>query len=60
VENYDYPAEVWSTNTTRYIREYTFKGKTLSRIDLDPDNRLVDVNRANNHWGTAPGAPPRT
>jgi hypothetical protein len=60
VEQYDYPAEVWSTNTTRYIREYTFKGKTVSRIDLDPDNRLVDVNRANNHWGTPPGAPPRT
>jgi hypothetical protein len=60
VENYDYPAEVWSTNTTRYIREYTFKGKTVSRIDLDPDNRLVDVNRANNHWGASPGTPPRT
>jgi hypothetical protein len=52
-ESYDYPAEVWSTNTTRYIRHYSFRGRTLSRIELDPDNRLVDVDRTNNGWGTA-------
>jgi hypothetical protein len=27
-EKYDYPAEVWSTNTTRYVRQYSFRGKT--------------------------------
>ena len=42
-EKYDYPAEVWSTNTTRYIRQYDFRGKTLRKIELDPDNRLVDL-----------------
>jgi hypothetical protein len=52
-ERYDYPAEVWSTNTTRYVRQYAFSGKTLRRIELDPDERLVDIDRANNGWGTA-------
>jgi hypothetical protein len=53
VEQYDYPAEVWSTNTTRYVRQYAFRGKTLRHIDLDPDERLVDIDRSNNAWGTA-------
>jgi hypothetical protein len=52
-ESYDYPAEVWSTNTTRYMRRYSFRGKTLSRIELDPTNRLIDIDRSNNTWGTA-------
>ncbi|MEP6618823.1 MAG: M1 family metallopeptidase [bacterium] len=55
VENYDYPAEVWSTNTTRYVRRYTFNGKTLSRVELDADKRLPDTDRSNNAWGSAPG-----
>jgi hypothetical protein len=56
---YDYPAEVWSTNTTHYARSYSFPGKTLSRIELDPDKRLVDVDRTNNAWsaGTASALP---
>jgi hypothetical protein len=53
VEQYDYPAEVWSTNTTHYVRQYAFRGKTLRRIELDPDQRLVDIDRSNNTWGTA-------
>lgn len=57
VENYDYPAEVWSTNTMHYMRRYTITGKTLVRIELDPDKRLVDVDRSNNVWGSAPGGP---
>jgi hypothetical protein len=58
-QSYDYPAEVWSTNTTRYLREYSFTGKTLSRIELDPDKRLVDVDRTNNVWrGPASPATP--
>ena len=28
VENYDYPAEVWSTNTTHYVRRYRFVGRS--------------------------------
>ncbi|HXY32221.1 MAG TPA: M1 family metallopeptidase [Gemmatimonadaceae bacterium] len=52
--DYDYPAEVWSTNTRRYIREYQFVGKALVQIELDPEHRLVDVNRSNNIW-RAPG-----
>jgi len=55
VENYDYPAEVWSTNTMHYMRRYTVTGKTLVRIELDPDKRLVDIDRSNNVWGSASG-----
>jgi hypothetical protein len=56
-ENYDYPAEVWSTNTTHYVRTYSFRGKTLSRIELDPDKRLPDTDRTNNVWGGTSAGP---
>jgi len=49
-QDIEYPALVWSTNSSKYMREYDFTGKTLSRIDLDPDHRLVDVDRTNNSW----------
>ena len=45
-----YPAEVWSINSTRYVRHYAFIGKRLRRIDLDPDHHLIDVDRTNNSW----------
>jgi hypothetical protein len=45
-----YPAEVWSTNPLFYDRFYDFKGKTLAKIQIDPDNRIVDIDRANNVW----------
>ncbi|MGI8508822.1 MAG: M1 family metallopeptidase [Gemmatimonadaceae bacterium] len=50
VQDFNYPAEVWSTNTSQYMRQYSFVGKMLKRIDLDPDNRLLDVDRSNNTW----------
>lgn len=49
-QDFSYPAEVWGTNQREYSRQYQFAGKTLTRIELDPDGRLVDVNRANNVW----------
>jgi hypothetical protein len=49
-EEFDYPAEVWSTNTREYAREYAFVGKKLTKIELDPDQRLVDTDRSNNVW----------
>ena len=49
-QDFDYPAEVWSTNTLEYPRKYGFSGKKVTRIELDPDHRLVDLNRANNVW----------
>ena len=48
--DYEYPAEVWSTNTSHYVRRYDFIGKTLAKIELDPDKRVVDVDRSNNTW----------
>jgi Peptidase family M1 domain len=50
VVDYNYPAEVWSTNTLRYIRRYAFVGKKVVKIELDPDHRLVDIDRSNNIW----------
>jgi len=49
-QNFDYPAEVWSTNTLFYPRIYELKGKKLSKIELDPDKRLPDLDRSNNVW----------
>lgn len=52
-EDFNYPAEVWSTNSRRYLRHYSFLGKRVTRIELDPDHRLIDIDRTNNVW-TAP------
>ena len=49
-EDVDYPAESWYMNSVRFVRQYAFVGKKLVKIQLDPDNRLIDVNRANNIW----------
>ena len=49
-QDFNYPAEVWSTNTTSYEREYAFVGKKLAKIQLDPESRSVDVDRSNNVW----------
>ena len=49
-QDFNYPAEVWSTNTRWYAREYAFGGKKLAKIELDPEHRLVDVDRSNNVW----------
>jgi Peptidase family M1 domain len=49
-QDFDYPAEVWSTNTSFYLRRYGFPGKKVVKIELDPDHRLLDINRANNVW----------
>jgi hypothetical protein len=57
-QNFDYPAEVWSTNTLFYPRIYEFKGKKLSKVELDPDKRLPDTDRSNNVWPRQPVAKP--
>lgn len=49
--DFRYPAEVWSTNTSHYVREYTF-GKKVTKIELDPEHRLLDVERNNNVWNS--------
>ena len=49
-QDFNYPAEVWSTNTMHYIRRYSFVGKKLVKIELDPEHRLVDLDRSNNMW----------
>ena len=53
-QDFDYPAEVWSTNTLFYLRRYEFKGKTLTKVELDPDKRLPDLDRTNNVWPREP------
>lgn len=49
-QTYDYPAEIWSTNTSFYDRLYMIPGKKIAKIELDPDEKSVDINRANNVW----------
>jgi len=49
-QDYSYPAEVWSVNSTYYVRGYQFVGKTVTRIELDPEHRLPDTDRSNNSW----------
>jgi hypothetical protein len=41
---------VWSTNSSQYSRDYAFVGKTLTRVELDPDHLLLDIERDNNVW----------
>ncbi|HXC24893.1 MAG TPA: M1 family metallopeptidase [Gemmatimonadaceae bacterium] len=50
MEDLHYPAEVWSTNSVRYVRHYAFPGKRVVRIELDPAHELVDLDRTNNVW----------
>ena len=56
-QDFAYPAEVWSPNTTTYVRQYQFTGKQPVRIELDPDHRLLDLDRTNNVWGAPPVVP---
>ena len=54
IQDFTYPAEVWSTNTSRYTRDYAFVGRKLAKVDLDPEHRLVDIERDNNVWTAKP------
>src|SRR6185437_5015587 len=54
-QNFDYPAEIWSTNTTFYVRSYAFTGKKMTKVELDPDKKSVDIDRENNVWPRAKG-----
>jgi hypothetical protein len=49
-----YPAEAWTLDPRRYARHYMFTGQRLARVEIDPDHRLVDVDRTNNVWSAAP------
>ena len=53
-QDFNYPAEVWSTNSSHYPREYAFVGKKLAKVELDPEHRLVDIDRSNNVWTAKP------
>ena len=46
-QDFEYPAEVWSTNTGFYLRRYGFT-KKVAKVEVDPDHRFVDLDRANN------------
>ncbi len=54
-QDYTYPAEVWSTNTTYLVRQYEFLGKKLTRIEIDPDHRMIDLDLSNNVWPSGSG-----
>ena len=48
--DYTYPADIWMHDGRRYTRTYAFAGKHVARIELDPDHRLIDIDRRNNVW----------
>jgi hypothetical protein len=48
-EDFTYPVEVWKKGAS-YTVSYTFKGKTVQSITLDPERRSLDTNRSNNSW----------
>ena len=54
-QDFDYPAEVWSTNARRYVRQYQFVGKQVARVELDPDQRILDIDRSNNTYQVSKG-----
>jgi hypothetical protein len=54
-QDFDYPAEVWSTDSRHYVRAYAFVGKQLTRVELDPDQRVLDVDRTNNTYTVGKG-----
>jgi hypothetical protein len=49
-QDYKYPAEVWAANGKTYTVSYTFTGKTVAKIVLDPDQHLIDIDATNNSW----------
>jgi Peptidase family M1 domain len=55
-QDIDYPAESWYMNSVQFMRQYDFVGKTLKKIELDPDHLLIDVDRSNNTWEAPSGS----
>jgi hypothetical protein len=53
-QDFVYPAEVWAMNSTAYVRQYAFPARKVSRVAIDPDQRLIDIDRGNNVWDAAP------
>lgn len=53
-EDRAYPVEVWSRDARRYVRQYTFPGKRVARIELDPNHVLIDIDRSNDVWLASP------
>ncbi len=54
-QDYVFPAEVWSANERRWVHGFVLGWKGVRRVELDPEHRLIDVNRDNNSW-SQPGA----
>ena len=48
-QDYTYPVEIWKTSNT-YSASYTFSGKTVTQVAIDPDRDVIDANRADNTW----------
>ena len=43
-------AEVWFTGTRHVAMTIPLRGRSISSITLDPDNRFQDLDRSNNVW----------
>ncbi len=59
-EDVRYPVEAWLARPERYVRQYVFEGKRLTRIEIDPEHLLPDIDPRNNVWPAQPQTPTRT
>lgn len=49
VQDISHPAEIWMEGST-VVQRYPIGDKTVVSVIIDPDARLLDVNRDNNTW----------
>ena len=52
-ERLSLPADVWRNNERAYTKGF-FTDKTVTRVELDPDQAFADINRENNVWDQLP------
>jgi aminopeptidase N len=49
VERYDVPVDVWLAGARRHVLRVP-NGRTVTRVEIDPEQRFPDVDRSNNVW----------
>jgi hypothetical protein len=49
-QDFNYPVEMWKKDSAAHTVSYSFSGKTVTRIVIDPGSHFMDVDRANNIW----------
>ena len=42
----------WNCLKDSYLFSYELEGKKIQKIELDPSQRIADINRSNNIWNS--------